>query len=794
MIYLKFIFNYLKRLPISIGKSILRFFSLFGIASFYILLVLFSFISPLYEEGFINLDGVKAFFGDYCYITNVDYTAVLYDNENYHNENNQYLNTNIIYYKDPTTGKIYTSKFQKTKQNSSYSPANVIITEYLTFDIHALSKSNPFKEIWRELPETVTDGLKTTYDVLYVAEILEDGSELQYTQTDKLYWDDEDFAERNAYHYHHSKGSGRYPDNYESLIFYIPWTYRDTKTFKIVYSMNNAALKYNDCSELYLSMYSGNTITKLKSYKGQVLVPDKLMPKINNYSAWTFGTNKYCFPITESSTLNPGYHTFAFNLNKNQLKFDYTNRYIEFCLLAFGDDKWIFTQNAPPNNYTYDNVLQECIDNNQYYKDAGAKYNTIKTFMICGSAGLSLFIAITAYTYVKRKYNDHDFIAPEIEYDYFRDIPSDMDPIFAADLVFMRDALNENVDRDEEYAAILLSLVRKKYVKLEKRDTSSDWNKYNTMIRITAPIYPEYSATDDLRHFQNANKIQSQSTYDPISDSAESNNSTLLEPLTTSERLYFNLLKKHTYKMSVVDNIGTSVASFQTRVNADYINTDLFVKSMETKPINENGIAKGYFQVPKYDEHKKAALEYSKTCRILGILIIIFGNLISYFTPLGFAYGAYTLLGLAFIWKAMYLKIHAHEFILFTQYGADEQAKWRGLYNFLNNETLLNEKQIDDITLWEKYLIYATAFGISNKVIKAIKLHAIELDLNKSQILNRNFYIHSTRFHSTSRLFGHTAHSHSYGHHGSMGGRGFHASHGGYGGGGRGGGGGGGGH
>lgn len=133
--------------------------------------------------------------------------------------------------------------------------ANVEITEYLTFDVHAGSKSNLYKELWRELPEEYVDGLKVNYDVKSVSQILENGEEIPYTETSKMYWEDEDYTKSSTMYWHHSDGTGIYPDNDESLLIYIPWTYREKMTFKIVYSMNNAALKYKDCSELYLSMY-----------------------------------------------------------------------------------------------------------------------------------------------------------------------------------------------------------------------------------------------------------------------------------------------------------------------------------------------------------------------------------------------------------------------------------------------------------------------------------------------------------------------------------------------------------
>ena len=36
--------------------------------------------------------------------------------------------------------------------------------------------------------------------------------------------------------------------------------------------------------------------------------------------------------------------------------------------------------------------------------------------------------------------------------------------------------------------------------------------------------------------------------------------------------------------------------------------------------------------------------------------------------------------------------------------------------------SLLNEKEVPDLKLWEKYLVFATAFGIANKVIKQLKV------------------------------------------------------------------------
>ena len=733
MKYLK----YFLKLIIKVLKGLFRQLKPFILIFIFVVLTLMADGYTLEDFG---LDSTSLNPNDYCHITDVEYTAILQDNPN--------------------------------------GNASVEITEYLTFDIHAASKSNTFKEIWRELPEQYVDGVKVTYDVKSVTQILDDGQEIPYTETSKLYWNDSDFTKDSTMRWHHSEGSGKSPDNYESLLIYIPWTYRDQLTFKIVYSMNNAALKYNDCSELYLSMYSGNTITKLESYRAQILIPNEIMP--STYYTYTFGTANNRLPYTESDHKNPGYHTFSIDLDKSDLKFNYHNRYIEFCLLAYGDDKHIFTKYAPNNQYSNDNVLDECIAENEYYETQNLKFNTYKKLLLLFAilaSGFIIYSAIKKYAKVKEKYN---LCEPEINYEYFREIPSDLDPIFASELVFMKDPFNENKEKKEEYAAILLSLVRKKYVKITKLDNTADWSNSNTVISLETTLTKPSSPTS------NDSGI---SVSEPVPTIQNETTNIKLEPLTTSERLYFELLERHARNY----NNSITLKQFQKCINTDYVHTNAFVKDIEKRPIFENGVMQGYFQNAHYDEPQKELTKSAKFNLKLGLLLLIGVNLISYFTPMALSFGAYTILGIVCLIKYFYLSIKANNTLAFTQSGINEQAKWYGLYNFLNSDTLMNEREVHELPLWEKYLIYATAFGISEKVIKAIKIRATELNIDNSPILNRNFYIHSRSFHVTARAFGHSIHTSSRG--GSRSGsRGGGFSGHGYGGGGRGGGGGGGGH
>ena len=57
-----------------------------------------------------------------------------------------------------------------------------------------------------------------------------------------------------------------------------------------------------------------------------------------------------------------------------------------------------------------------------------------------------------------------------------------------------------------------------------------------------------------------------------------------------------------------------------------------------------------------------------------------------------------------------------------TQKGIDEQEAWKGLKNYMEDFSMMKEKEVPELVLWEKYLVFATAFGIADKVLKQLKV------------------------------------------------------------------------
>ncbi len=713
----------------------------------YLFFFLISFVSEFIDLSEINLNP-----WDYARITDVDYKAVLIDEYG-------------------SNGKIR-------------------VTEKLTFDIHAFSKGNLFWELWRALPEKYEDGVKVDYNVISVKEILPDDSYRPYKEARKIYWYDREYR-NNPYYWFHSPGPYNPDyDRYECVLMYVNGLYREKVQFEVVYEMNNAALRYADCSSLYLTMYSESTIKYLKSFKAEILIPDKDMPDVGNYKAGTYGTNSHTFNFTESDYKNPGYHTFSIDLDESELKFRPYNQYVEFTLLSYGKDRHKFTDFASRNHYYNDPALQEILDEQKEYDELLTNARSAKTKVLVIAIIVSVVILFSTTLTINKLYTNNTFYRPSMNVQYFREIPSNLDPYFAATLVFSKERKKKELK--EVYSALMLSLVRKKYIALEKKDINLDWTPKNTVFRILAKVdnrptepvpnpntiaynstAPRPSIMDRIAKMEK-NPVTATKISKYYSDTYGE-----LEELTPSEEAYLNLI----YRYNRPD--GLTMEQFQQRIKADYSNTNSFVTKVK-RSVKNIGVLQGYFQTVEYDKEKNKMLNKAKSSRNWGLVFIIIVNFISHFTRLDYAYGAFTLIGIACLLKAYKLSKVGRTALLYTQFGEDEYAKWKGLYDFLNSQTLMHEKTVVDLVLWEKYLVYATAFGISEKVIKALNIRCQEFELTASPMFENRYY-RSTYFRSSSRSFSSNVRSASRSYSS-------HYSGGSYYGGGRGGGGGGGGH
>lgn len=76
-----------------------------------------------------------------------------------------------------------------------------------------------------------------------------------------------------------------------------------------------------------------------------------------------------------------------------------------------------------------------------------------------------------------------------------------------------------------------------------------------------------------------------------------------------------------------------------------------------------------------------------------------------------------------------------------TQKTVDEAEMWNGLKKYMEDFSLIKDREVPELVLWEKYLVFATTFGVAEKVIKQLKV--VYPELNDPDSLSSSYaYMH----------------------------------------------------
>lgn len=152
-----------------------------------------------------------------------------------------------------------------------------------------------------------------------------------------------------------------------------------------------------------------------------------------------------------------------------------------------------------------------------------------------------------------------------------------------------------------------------------------------------------------------------------------------------------------------------------------------FIKSYTAwkESVIDDGIAEEFF-------------ETSNKPKLFGLIILIFA-VILLFLIIQFKVDfilAYIVIFIALIFFIISLAIYKK-----TIKGSLHHAKWNAFRNFLRDFGSFNIKELPEIILWERYLVYATIFGLASKVEKAMNVYIKEMNLE-----NYNYDYYPTFF------------------------------------------------
>ncbi len=105
---------------------------------------------------------------------------------------------------------------------------------------------------------------------------------------------------------------------------------------------------------------------------------------------------------------------------------------------------------------------------------------------------------------------------------------------------------------------------------------------------------------------------------------------------------------------------------------------------------------------------------------IIGIMVYFYNTFLNVFSFITFLP---MILGIVFF-------IYTLCFNRKTEKGIEHYARWQAFRNFLDDFGTFELKELPEIVLWERYLVYATIFGLADKVEKVMNVKIKEIDVN----------------------------------------------------------------
>ena len=564
---------------------------------------------------------------------------------------------------------------------------SLLVTERLSYESGVGNDGNNLATLRRELPNNFIDNVTIFYYKNYVKKI-GNGTEKLCTKI-KAAWNcssqSDEYIENSSLEIENNQAVINIITDKHDLEDYV---------YEVEYTVRNVASRYNDASELYLSIFKGDGISSdiyyLDYLSVEILIANKDMPKKGNYIYHTYGSDCFIYDVAESDTKNPGYHTFFFEADEDTMNFNILKEHphISFSLLAFNSDKSIFTENLHSYDIKKTDYLDIALNRINTHKNLVKDYNfeaSIKDYVLMVSIVISLIVLFFVFKWDNKARKKCNIKRKNTDIQYYRDIPSDLDPYFAANLVFIKE--KEKPDIKNIYGAMLLNLEKKGYIDLQKIKNDEESDQNNIILK---------------------------SLYIP--NSKTNKNGKQLECLSPNEKRYLNLIIKY-----IGDDDYITFNDFQDCFLIDESAVSKFNKKLKDSVV-EIGIKQNYFNDEKYDAFKTKGLLLSKRFLAIAIILLFLSSFTLNDIKIYVFKTSFYVVLITLIMCSIYLNICSKKYISLTEFGKEEYAKWRALYNFINEGTLLKEKELLDATLWEQYLVYATAFGISEKVSDSLEL------------------------------------------------------------------------
>jgi len=272
------------------------------------------------------------------------------------------------------------------------------------------------------------------------------------------------------------------------------------------------------------------------------------------------------------------------------------------------------------------------------------------------------------------------------------------------------------------YAFVVIAFIYT-YIKYDKERKSNFVNKYNR------EFIDDYNV-EVIDYLMNKN-ITPNAMSASIMNLIYKKNITFKEVAANKKNYEFTLVNKDNINGAegyLIDFLFTTVGSnntFTTEELKSYARSsrtcDVFMSSYtkwKNKVISD-GKSEAFFEEDISNKNKNVKVIIAILFTLIALAIIFITG--SYSVDYPFAYGTIV----ASIIYTIYMATVSKK----TEKGIEHYTKWKAFKNFLNDFGRFDLKELPEVVLWERYLVYATIFGLASKVRSAMNVRIEELNL-----------------------------------------------------------------
>lgn len=471
------------------------------------------------------------------------------------------------------------------------------------------------------------------------------------------------FIQTSEWAYHVAKGYYYGTEN-DDDDFEIGWgvgldNSSARKEYKISYTVKDAITKYNDYAELYWQFVGSTFEVDANKITGTILLPSNVDNK-DEIKVW-------------GHTKDLNGTIYATDTNKIEFEVDNfkNGTYVEVRTLF--PTNLITTTGRIKNQNALDNVVKEetkwankanASRKRQEWMDKNFKY-------VLFGAWLGLNILLGVFFFKKtikywKKLKGLDKFEPTTKLEYYRDLP-DEDSTPGEAYKTMNENVTEFTDQNfgKIFSATVLDLTLRGYIEIQQEK--------KTLGKDIVTITLKKQVSDGL----------------PINE--ERIMTFIIKATNKKDTITLKELEKY------IKNNPSKIESLLTETYS----------SVDNQLIGK-GIISSIGQ-KEYKEYKEKAGAYIGST----IFFIMF---ISFFVE-KFIFPLLILIINAILCSRIVKRIN-----ILTQKGVDTKEQWKGLKKYMEDFSLLKEREIPELVIWEKYLVYATVMGIADKVIKQLKI------------------------------------------------------------------------